>query len=73
MSRTSLLRRLDKIDDRRRALLDRLAQLPHETLEFAPRPGKWSCLEQVEHLVRVEPIVMGDLTPEQATRPRERP
>lgn len=48
------LRRLRRVDERRRALLDRAAGLEPELLVRRPAPDAWSVLEVVEHLVRVE-------------------
>jgi len=55
---TPLRRRLDRMHGQRSALLDELARLPSEQLAFRPAPESWSTLEVLEHLVRVEEVVV---------------
>ena len=38
----------------KRALLDRIAAWPTEQRQFRPAPGRWSALDIVDHLVRME-------------------
>lgn len=52
--RARLMARLFKIDQQRRALLDRLRGLPEESLSARPIPDKWSIIEILEHLVLSE-------------------
>ena len=49
MSQASAL--LQRLDDRRRALLDSLESLSPEALRARPAEGAWSSLEILEHLV----------------------
>lgn len=56
-----LLRRLEAVDARRRALLDEISALDPGTLERRPADGGWNLLEVVEHLVMAEVDVLGDL------------
>jgi len=60
------------LDDRRRALLDEMEGLSAEDLQARARPGKWSILEIVEHLMIAERIVLAGLPPpaELVERPR---
>lgn len=58
---SSMVRRLELIDQRRVALLDELATLDSAVLAAHPRPGKWSIGEIVEHLILSERDVLHDL------------
>jgi hypothetical protein len=58
----ALLSKLDDVERRRDDLLARLSALDDETLRARPADDKWSLLEIAEHLVLVEPAVMGDLS-----------
>lgn len=49
------------LDERRRALLDDVEALDAERLVAKPLPGKWSILENVEHLVLAEREVLRNL------------
>ena len=57
----SLHARLDRIEAKRSALLERLAGTKSTRLSTPARPGGWSILEIVEHLVRAEDAVLGEL------------
>lgn len=59
--RDQLERDLEAIDTSRCALLDELGILDSGTLAARPRPGKWSILEIVEHLVLAEREVLQKL------------
>ena len=61
----SLARRLDRMERRRAALVERLRRLHPEELATRPSPGSWHVLDVVEHVVIVEERVLGAL----ATRP----
>ncbi len=52
--------RLRNIDSKRTTLLDRAASLEPSRLTAHPRPGKWSILEIIEHMVIAEEDVLGD-------------
>ena len=70
MSQASAL--LQRLDDRRRALLDSLESLSPEALRARPAEGAWSSLEILEHLVVAEQVILQGL-PDPATlidRPR---
>ena len=49
-----LLRRLDRYDQSRQSLLKDVSALPANTLNGIDRPGNWSILQVVEHIVRSE-------------------
>jgi len=59
--RGRLQQRLRALDERRCALLDDVEALSAERLTARPRPGKWSILEIVEHLVLAERDVLRNL------------
>lgn len=52
--------RLGRIEAKRARLLDELSDVDPSWLGAHPRPGKWSVLEIVEHLVLSEDAVFGD-------------
>lgn len=52
------LRRLERVDRTRRALLERVAALDPELRTRRPRPDAWSVLEVVEHLILAEGDVL---------------
>lgn len=56
-----LERRIRRLQETRAALLDSLQEVPSEKLAATPRPGKWSILEIVEHLVLAERLVLQGL------------
>ena len=56
-----LERELRRLNEWRAAWLDELEALPPERLVTAPRPGKWSILEIVEHLAVSEHVVFQGL------------
>ena len=56
--RGRLQRRLRALDERRCALLDEVEALSADRLTARPRPGKWTILEIVEHLVLAERDVL---------------
>ena len=49
--------RLQAFDERRRALLDEMEAVEPDKLTARPRPGKWTMLEIIEHLVLAERVV----------------
>jgi len=53
--------KLEQMDQRRRALLDRVEALEPGRLVAKPLPGKWSILEIVDHLVTAERDVLQNL------------
>lgn len=53
-----LQERFDAIEDRRRALFERLARVGDEDLRHHPSPTSWSLLQVVEHLVLVEGLIV---------------
>lgn len=64
---------LAALDAERRALLAQLAVAGPETLARQPRPGAWSVLEILDHLVTAERVILGGLADPatlQAARPR---
>lgn len=64
-------RRLAEMDRRRRALLQAVLAMEPALREARPGEGRWSILEIVEHLVRVEDGLLERLrSPEQASRRR---
>ena len=67
-----LSRLIDALDAQRLALLDGLAELSEEELRARPRPGAWSILEIVEHLVAAESVILQGLPPraDLVARPR---
>ena len=67
----ALARRLDRIEALREEALGLAGRLEPGRLTTPPRPGAWSVLEIVEHLVVGEVDVMGDLT-DAAERPGRR-
>ncbi len=68
----SLLARLDTLERERAALLAEVAALGQARITAHPLPGKWSILENVEHMVLAERNVLGDLSraAEVPARPR---
>lgn len=56
-----LQQRLRALDERRCALLDEVEALSADRLTARPRPGKWTILEIVEHLVLAERDVLQNL------------
>jgi len=64
----ALLRRMDRIERSRDALLDEVDALPADAQGARPLAGKWTIREIVEHLVRAERVVLdAELRP--PTRP----
>ena len=59
--KNDLLKRLERYDQSRQSLLRDLSALPTETLTGINRPGKWSILQVVEHIVRSEFSVLQNL------------
>ena len=59
--KNDLLKRLERYDQSRQSLLRDLSALPTETLTGIDRPGKWSILQVVEHIVRSEFSVLQNL------------
>lgn len=57
-----LWQRIDRIVQKRTALMSRLASLDEELLSRHPKPLAWSILEIVEHLVLAEEDVFGELS-----------
>lgn len=53
-ARMRLNLKLHKINQQRRALIDRLQELPDDLLSTRPLPDKWSIIEILEHLVLSE-------------------
>ncbi len=53
-------RRLQSIETKRARLLDRVGAMEPSRLTARPRPGKWSILEIVEHLVICEGTAFSD-------------
>jgi len=53
---------VDRIDQKRRALLERVSQMDPEQLTANPVEGKWSILQIIEHLVISERDVMPGLS-----------
>ena len=56
-----LLRRLDQYDHSRQSLMKDVSALPTDTLTGINRPGKWSILQVLEHIVRSEFSVLQNL------------
>ena len=50
-------KRIQAFDERRRALLDEMESMEPGKLLARPRPGKWTLLEIIEHLVLAERVV----------------
>lgn len=69
---TRLLRRLERIEALRDALLAELDEVPPDRRTVRPGPDRWSPVEIVEHLVLAERDVLGDLGPGEPT-PRRWP
>lgn len=67
-----LAARLQSLNDKRNALLDELSALDPAKLVATPRPGKWSMLEIIEHLVLAERFVFKDLRDPSQLEPRRR-
>ena len=63
---------IQSLDDRRCALLDELDALSADVLRAKPRPGAWSILEIVEHVVVAEAVILQGLPPrtQLVARPR---
>ena len=59
--RAQLGQALRALDERRCALLDEVEALSAERVVARPRPGKWTILEIVEHLVLAEREVLQNL------------
>jgi uncharacterized damage-inducible protein DinB len=55
-----LIERFTRIEQKRAVLLDELSSLGPDRLAAHPVPGKWSILENVEHMVLAEEDVVGD-------------
>ncbi len=53
-----LRRRLDRMEGHRSALVGELAGLSEAQLGFRPGPDSWHLLDVVEHLVRIEEVVV---------------
>lgn len=66
------LRRLRAIEDKRERLLAWVEGLDAGLVTTPPAPGKWAIHEVVEHLVRAEESVMGDLSSLDERVPRRR-
>ena len=49
-----LLKKLERVEDKRQSLLEELKSLDPQTLNKRPTPTSWSILEIVEHLVLAE-------------------
>ena len=56
-----LLRRLDQYDQSRQSLIKDVSALPVDTLTGIDRPGRWSILQVLEHIVRSEFSVLQNL------------
>jgi hypothetical protein len=54
---------LERLERRRRELLAIVDALPAERLTFRPAPGRWSPLDIVEHLVKVEEAIAPRVRP----------
>ena len=67
-----MMKRLDRIEQRRSKLLAELSALPAEALKATPISGKWSILQNVEHLVLSEDIVLAGVGDLDALRARRR-
>lgn len=61
---TELRTRFDAIENRRHALLGKLATLDEDQLRYHPAPGAWSMLQVTEHLVLLEQLVIKAMTRE---------
>ena len=57
-----LRERFQAIEDRRNALLTKLAGLSEDQLRYHPKPGSWSLLQVAEHLVLLEELVYAAMT-----------
>jgi len=68
----SLAQRLQSIETKRARLLDRADAMDPSRLTAHPRPGKWSILEIIEHLVLAESDVFQDPAKLEAMTPRRR-
>src|SRR6476659_156037 len=62
---SALFRRLDRLERRRAALLERLASMSPAQLTARPAAGSWNVLDVVQHVVIVEELVLRAL----GTRP----
>ena len=67
-----LLRRLDRIEATRDALVLELERIPAEARARRPEPSTWSADETVEHMVAAERFVLRALFDESVRRPRPR-
>jgi hypothetical protein len=56
-----MLTTLDAIEAKRQALLARVASMSAAERQWRESPDTWSAVEIVEHLVRAEHVVIGDL------------
>lgn len=54
MSKAAFLKRLDKIETKKTALMRRVASLSTATLHDRPAAGTWSILEIIEHMILAE-------------------
>jgi DinB superfamily len=68
----SLQARLQSIETKRIRLQQRISGLEPHVVTARPRPGKWSILEIVEHLVLSERVVFGPLDALEQRTPRAR-
>ncbi len=55
-------RTFESLEAKHRDLLGELDSLPSETLNYKPKPGRWSIVEVVEHLVIAEDDLLNQLT-----------
>ncbi len=56
-----LLKKLDRIENQRTQLLEKIQTLSSEQLQQPPGEGKWSILEIIEHLVLAEDTVLAGM------------
>jgi len=72
MLNVSIENRLGSIEAKRARLMDLLSAMDPAVVTAHPRPGKWSILEIVEHLVLSEVGVFGDLAELEHRTPQRR-
>lgn len=72
MCKAAFLKRLDKIESQKTALLHRVGALPVARLQERPVTGGWSILEIIEHMILAEYHVFRELPATEATRHHKR-
>ncbi len=54
--KTSVLEKVERIEKERNDLLEKLSAFDDEYLNMKPRPGKWSVLQILNHLIKSEKL-----------------